>query len=612
MSNEENPWTDDRSTQSSLLGDQEATRTADRSGEVVTGSSSFADDRDDRARSTSSEPTGDQANLFTETEEMEGQAALGGGTATREDTGIIEEIEDESETFEDETGAIDTGAPDLDYQGGFESGRLEPETVPDQLPTGFELDEVSSDNQGRIREADYTRPSELPGVESDIIRVQDIQGRFEVFQTVSDDETRPSPAGTFGDDFDAALDRASSIAERRDPIELDDTQAGGGQLEDEEDSGEFLELDRKAARAGIQATKLAESQADDLDGDILDDVRDQLDALEDDGGTLELDSEELEEFNDALAEFGATASPAQRPQGFDVLEESVFGAVPRGSDGGDVDADPSTESSTEPSLVEIEFGRRAAANEVRDQLDDDVLTDTYDRRNKTVEIREDLVDERTLNRVSGEAADSKAFEEEKTGQVGLTERERKEIDFTETSVPEARSVKAIMASEGVDDWLSFFDPTLTVDENRGLAKRAAKDDRGKRMEDQESAVEKEARGRRREAEELERFARKGAEAGEREAIETLVKDLGWNREDARALAHTADDDEERGKVLDTVVARALANGQFLAAPPERAPDSPSKYRSQTSGHFVGDKIERNPGIVRDPADGRFMLDPTRS
>jgi hypothetical protein len=611
MSNEENPWTDDRSTQSSLLGDQEATRTADRSGEVVTGSSEFADDRDDRARSTSSGPTGDQANLFTETEEMEGQAALGGGTATREDTGIIEEIEEESRTFEDETGAVDTGAPDLDYQGGFESGRLEPETVPDQLPTGFELDEVSSDNQGRIREADYTRPSELPGVESDIIRVQDIQGRFEVFQAISDDDKRASPAGTFGDDFDAALGRAESLAERRDPIDLDRDDQGDGDR-DQLDDQELLELDGRAARAGITATKLAESQADDLDGDILDDVRGELEELSDDGGTLELDSEELEELNDAVAEFGATASPAQRPQGFDVLEERVFETdtateLDRAAAGHAVEKVVNKGEDVEP----IEFARREAANEARDLVPDEALVEN-DRRKKTVKIRTDRVDERTLNRVSGEAADSKAFEEAKTGQVGLTERERKEIDFKETSVPEARSVKAIMASEGVDDWLSFFDPTLTVDENRGLAKRAAKDDRGKRMEDQESAVEKEARGRRREAEELERFARKGAEAGEREAIETLVKDLGWNREDARALAHTADDDEERGKVLDTVVARALANGQFLAAPPERAPDSPSKYRSQTSGHFVGDKIDRNPGIVRDPADGRFMLDPTRS
>lgn len=574
---ENNPWTDDRAKQDTLLGDEAATRTADRSGETVTGSASFADDRDDRARGSGTD-SGEQANLFTETEELDNQQSLGGGTATVEQTGIIEEIEQESETFEHETGTLDDG---------LEPERLERDVVPDRLPTGYELGEVRRVNEGRVREADYRRPTDIPGADAEVIRVQDIQGRFSVYSAVDDDgidKTRPH--GSTGADFEAALEKAERIAEDRNS--------------DSRDDQEQLEIPARAAEAGITATRLAERRADDLDSDRLESVREDLAELRDDGGVLELSSDTLSEFNEAIAEFGSRASPSQRPQGFDVLENTVFGILSGDSDS----KEPDTEERGE--TVEIEFGRKSAANEARDVLPDDALTGGYDRRHKTVEIRTDAVDERTLNRVSGMAADSKAHEEQKAGQVELDRRERNELDFTETSVPEARSVKGVMLAEGVDDWMAHFDPTLTVDEHRDIAKRAARDDEGKRMDTEDSALEREARARRREDEELESFARKHAEAGEQEAIETLVGELGWDRDDARALAQSTDDPRVRRDVLDTVVARALSNGRFLREPPERAPNSPSKYRNPATGHFVGDRIDMSPGIGRDPADGQFV------
>jgi len=573
---ENNPWTDDRAKQDTLLGDEAATRTADRSGETVTGSESFADDRDERARGSGTD-SGEQANLFTETEELENQQSLGGGTATVEQTGIVEEIEQDSETFEHETGTLDDG---------LEPERLETEVLPDRLPSGYELTGVDESGSGRVREADYRRESDIPGVDSEVIRVQEIQGSFAVYEETEDGgDNRPRPRGSFGDDFDGALEKAERIA--------------GDRSRESGDDRERLEIPARAAEAGITATRLAERRADDLDSDRLKSVREDLAELRDDGGVLELSSETLSEFNEAIAEFGADASPSQRPQGFDVLENTVFGIL---------SGDESEESDTEErgETVEIEFGRRSAANEARDTLPDEALTGRYDGRHKTVEIRADAVDERTLNRVSGMAADSKAHEEQKAGQVALDRREREELDFTETSVPEARSVKGVMLAEGVDDWMAHFDPTLTVDEHRDIAKRAARDDEGKRMDSGDSALEREARARRREADELETFARKGAKAGEQEAIETLVGELGWDREDARALAQSTDDPRVRRDVLDTVVARALANGRFLREPPERAPNSPSKYRNPGTGHFVGDKIDTSPGIGRDPADGQFV------
>jgi len=76
-------FVDDRARQSSLTdlsAEEQASR--DRETRVDTGASdTFADDRNERGRG--GPDSGEQAGLFEQTEEMEGQAALGGGTATR-------------------------------------------------------------------------------------------------------------------------------------------------------------------------------------------------------------------------------------------------------------------------------------------------------------------------------------------------------------------------------------------------------------------------------------------------------------------------------------------------------------------------------------------------
>jgi len=518
---DDNPWTDDRARQSSLLEDDEALRTRDRSGETVTGSESFVDDRDGGG----SDP-GEQAGLFTEREEIEEQNTLGGGTATRTTEGVLE--------------------PEIDAdRGAAEPAVDERRGVP----------ETTNETLGAI--------------------ATDVERESPTF----DAQTGELDAG--------ATDRAR------------------------------LELDPKAAEAGMMTARLAERRVDDLARDTLKPVREERADVRDGGGTVELEEDTLAEFSDAVADFGADASPAQRPEGFDVLEERVFEAdaeTERGFSRETVEnvieeghADPETgEVDLGPETRTIEFGSRAAAQEAREHLPDHALTDEYDGRHATIEVQPHRAPDHVLDRVSGMAADSKAYEQEKTGQAPLSDRERREIDFTETTVPEARSAKAIFADSGVDDWLSFFDPRLSVDEQRELAEQATQDDRGKRMDSEESAVEKEARARRRTAGELERFARQGAEAGEEEAVRTLVDELGWSESNARALAQSADDPQTRGDVLDTVVARALSNGRFLREPPERAPGAPSKYRSQRTGRFVGDRIDPTPGIGRDPADGRFL------
>lgn len=553
-----NPWTDDRARQSSLIDDDDddALRTMDRSGEKVTSSSEFADDRD----APGGMDTGEQAGLFSEEEEIEGQQSLGGGTATRREAGIVEEL------AEPEPEPIGGGSP-----------RLEADLLPEELPGGFEFDDLRTSSGGGMRDAVYARGDEE-------IRLEELDGSFAVF-----DEGNPSAGGTF-DEFESAVDRVESIAERR------------ADYGDDRDRAR-LELDPDAAEAGVMTARLAERRVDDLDRDTLKSVREELAGAREEGGVVELREDELGEFSDAIAEFGADASPAQRPEGFGALEDRVF-EVEAGETAPDRDLDLDRE---EPETVEIEFGRRAVANDARDELPEGALTGEYDRRHSTIEVRTDRLEETTLDRVTGMAADSKAYEEEKAGQVELSRRERNQIDFTETSVPHARSVKAIMLEAGVDDWAAMYDPTLTVDEHRNLAARASRDEQGRRMDAGESAVEKAAQARRRTASELEEYAITGAKAGESEAIETLTE-LGWDPSEARSLAEAAGDDRERAAVLDVAIGRAVANGRFLAAPPERAPEAPVKYRRQGNGRFIGNRIEPDPPIARDPADGRFVLE----
>ena len=79
----DNPFVDDRDRQGTLdIGDA-AARTDDRDSSIM-GSSAFADDRGGGSDG------GEQFNLFSEEEEIDGQASLGGGQATEESAGFFD------------------------------------------------------------------------------------------------------------------------------------------------------------------------------------------------------------------------------------------------------------------------------------------------------------------------------------------------------------------------------------------------------------------------------------------------------------------------------------------------------------------------------------------
>ncbi|DAC85294.1 putative viral structural protein [Haloterrigena jeotgali icosahedral virus 1] len=117
----------------------------------------------------------------------------------------------------------------------------------------------------------------------------------------------------------------------------------------------------------------------------------------------------------------------------------------------------------------FEFATKQAADLFREENEEYLCSDD-DRRLKTVALSSDTP-ERVLEEAAIETAVTRA-ERDGTSQLPLEEDERDAIDFSEgrASVPWARSIKAIMRAEGVDDWLSHLDPTLSVDEHREVAK----------------------------------------------------------------------------------------------------------------------------------------------
>lgn len=131
-------------------------------------------------------------------------------------------------------------------------------------------------------------------------------------------------------------------------------------------------------------------------------------------------------------------------------------------------------------VEKVEFGDRTSAKQIRQNPKfKPFIAESDDARTSTVELKEN-VPERALDDITGEAADSKAHRAQQYGQAELSRQEKKKIDFSETNVMHARSAKAIARGKGVDDWLSYYDPTLEVDEHRGVFESANRDERGRR------------------------------------------------------------------------------------------------------------------------------------
>ena len=112
--------------------------------------------------------------------------------------------------------------------------------------------------------------------------------------------------------------------------------------------------------------------------------------------------------------------------------------------------------------TDAEFVSRVVANEVRDDLIDrcgeDVLALADDRRSTTLRIAEDAPED-AGNLAQQEARDDR--ENARTvGQAGLSDAEKKRLDFAERPIFHAQASKAVIQDAGVDDWTSIYDPQV--------------------------------------------------------------------------------------------------------------------------------------------------------
>lgn len=180
--------------------------------------------------------------------------------------------------------------------------------------------------------------------------------------------------------------------------------------------------------------------------------------------------------------------------------------------------------------VDIKFGNRAIARDVRREFTE-FLDVRDDARSNTVRLKRDTP-ERVQQEIAAEAAETREKEFDKPGQVPLTQEERAQIDFTETTVPEARSAKGIALSEGVSDFLGNFDPTLTVDEQRGEMERAAESELGgEQLDTGPTAIERLGQASRRAKSDIVEHAKTGVKREGSEEAAQILRNRGFTEQE---------------------------------------------------------------------------------
>ncbi|WP_207890238.1 hypothetical protein [Natrarchaeobius chitinivorans] len=170
------------------------------------------------------------------------------------------------------------------------------------------------------------------------------------------------------------------------------------------------------------------------------------------------------------------------------LEENIAAAEQAGvlePIGPNGDAEHAPPDVFEPDPIEIEFHSLDGANAARDRYPD-ALDDSDSRRTKTVRIWGNAPDD-VVDAIALEATESRAHLADQFGQVELTRAERAQLedrrDWDGRMLFHAQSAKAVLQGSGVDDWIAYYDPQLTVDEHRSIAEQARRDERGARMDE---------------------------------------------------------------------------------------------------------------------------------
>ncbi len=195
-----------------------------------------------------------------------------------------------------------------------------------------------------------------------------------------------------------------------------------------------------------------------------------------------------------------------------------------------------------------EFADRDSANAIRDELDDEELAPTDDRRSATIVLAEDAA-RATETLVAGKAADSRASASG-SGQTPLTEGERNRIDFSRTNVMHARAAKAAIQDAGIDDWTALYDHRLEPEEHASLAESNRESIQGEQMDEQdtESAIDDRIAEIERAESQAEKRAREACQNGHEEACAELEK-MGWDSDEVDDLEQYTDDAEDFARVV---------------------------------------------------------------
>ena len=124
----------------------------------------------------------------------------------------------------------------------------------------------------------------------------------------------------------------------------------------------------------------------------------------------------------------------------------------------------------------IEFGSKQTADEYREEYSECVCPVDDDRRLKTVAFVSDAPGW-LIEQAEVEAASGRSERANSGGQTELTKGEKDRLGpFTgQNNYRKAAAVKGVLLDAGVDDWTAHYDPTLSVDEHRDVAERAARE-----------------------------------------------------------------------------------------------------------------------------------------
>jgi hypothetical protein len=183
----------------------------------------------------------------------------------------------------------------------------------------------------------------------------------------------------------------------------------------------------------------------------------------------------------------------------------------------------------------IAFGSKQAADAFREDHDEWLCPVDDDKRKKTVAVVSDAPDH-IVERAELAAASGRSERSGDGGQIPLTDSERDRIEFSEgrASVPHARSVKGLARSEGVDDWLAYYDAQLTVDEHREVMERAAQEGGGRRLDEDRSADDRLGDAEAAMGGQCD-HARGHCEHGDPDACEFLIEACGMDEDDVQLL-----------------------------------------------------------------------------